>query len=172
MSFKKVGSLNSDGAPVLRRQIVANSITVTEGDSVKLASGFVALGTTGALVFGHNVGVSTANQVGVLTTGVAGAAVGSYVGAYLTGSDNQTVAKVTAVCDISKQSLYSAPLDATIGSTTGSNLSGYLTDLADKAQLDESATTTTTMQYFLWGVDPENTANAVANIYESQVFGV
>ncbi len=172
MAFTSVGSLNPHGAPVLRRGILANSITVTELDSVKFASGFVALGTTGALVLGHATGVSTNFGVGVGSTGIAGAAFGSFVGAFLTASDNQTVAKVKAEVDISKYSLYSAEEDAAIATTTGSNLAGYSQDLADEDTLDESTAAVTTGQYMGWGVDPSNSAQAIVNIYESQVFGV
>ena len=112
---KQVGSLNPHGAPVLRREILTNSITTTELDSVKLASGFIALGTTGALVFGHVTAISDSHQVGVQSTGIAGAAMGSFVGTYLTASDNQTVGFVTAVCDISKATLYSMTPDIAIG---------------------------------------------------------
>lgn len=168
----KIGSLSPFGAPVLRRAVIANSITTVVNDSLKLASGFAALGTTGALVFGHLVSHASKNGVGLLTTGAAGAEVGSYVGTYLSASNNQTVGLVEAVCDISKESLYSAEVNATIGTTTGSNLAGYTMDLADEDTLSESSAATTTGQYFGWGVDPENTAQAVVNIYESQVFGV
>lgn len=172
MAFKAIGSLLPHGAPVLRREIVSNSITIVELDSVKLSSGFVALGTTGALVFGHVVALSTKEGVGLETDGTAGAATGSYSGTYLTASNNQTVGKVKAEVDISKYSLYSADPDATIGTTTGSNLSGYKIDLVDEDDLSESSATTGTAQYNTWGVDPSDSGNAVVNIYESQVFGV
>ncbi|HRF70093.1 MAG TPA: hypothetical protein PKV66_01540 [Candidatus Pelethenecus sp.] len=151
---------------------MANSITITEQDSVKFASGFVALGTTGALVLGHVVGLVTKEGVGLETTGIAGAATGTFAGAYLTASDNQTVGMVKAMVDISKASLYSAEEDATIGTTTGSNLAGYTQDIADEDTLDESTAVTTTGQYMGWGVDSLNTAQAIVNIFESQVFGV
>lgn len=169
---KKVGSLDSHGSPVIRREVVTNSITIAELDSVKLASGFVALGTTGALVFGHVMSISDKNQVGLNTTGAAGAAMGSYVGTYATASDNQTVKFVTADCDVSKTSLYSMTPDATLGTTTGSNLAGYTQDLLDEDQLDESSALTTTGQYMSYGVDPSDSANVIVNVYESQVFGV
>lgn len=164
--------MNPHGAPVLRSNILANSITVTVNDSVKAASGFLALGTTGALVFGHVVAIATNKDLGLNTTGVAGAEVGSFVGTFGTASDNQTVAMVRAKCDISKMSLYSAEEDAAIATTTGSNLLGYTQDLADEDTLDESTAATTTGQYMGWGVDPLNSAQAIVNIYESQVFGV
>lgn len=169
---KRVGSLDSHGAPVIRKITLANSITVSELDSVKLTSGFAALGTTGVLVFGHVMSISTNNGVGLLTTGVAGAAVGSFAGTYLTASDNQTVGFVKADIDVSKSSLYSMTPDATIGTTTGSDLAGYKVDLADEDNTDESTAATTTAQYNIWGVDPDNSANHVVNIYESNVYGV
>jgi len=172
MALKAIGSLAPWGGPVLRREILANSITVVELDSLKLSSGFAALGTAGALVFGHAVALSNRQGTGLETTGAAGAEIGSYVGTFTTASDNQTVGKVKAECDISKFSLYSCELDAAIGTTTGSNLSGYKIDLADEDTLAENTAATTTCQYNLWGVDPNDSTKAVANIYESQVFGV
>ncbi len=166
------GTLNPHGAPVLRSVILANSITVTQFDSVKAASGFAALGTTGALVLGHVAAIRDANGLGMSTTGVAGAGIGSFVGTFATASDNQTVAQVRAEIDISKFSLYGAEEDAAIGTTTGSNLIGYFQDLADEDTLDESTAATTTGQYFGWGVDPKDSAKALVNVYESVVFGV
>ena len=172
MAFKVIGSLNPHGAPVLRRAIIKNSITTVQMDSMKVVSGFTELGTTGALVFGHLVAHSTNEGVGLNTTGAAGAAVGSYAGSYASASDNQTVGKVKAECDISKMTLYSAEEDAAIGTTTGSNLIGYSQDLTDEDTLDESTAATTTGQYMGHGVDPTTAANAVVNIYESVIFGV
>lgn len=171
MAFKAAGTFDPHGAPVLLARIFANSITVTELDSVKLASGFVALGTTGASVFGHVTGIRTDKGVGLDSTGVAGAEMGTFVGTFATASDNQTVAKVRGNIDIAKLTVYSAELDAAIGTTTGSNLGGYYADIADEDTLDESTAATTTGQYALHGVDPANSAQALATIFESSVFG-
>lgn len=168
MAIKKVGSLNPHGAPVLRKETLANSITVTEGDSVKVSSGFIALGTAGALVFGHVQGVVTKDGVGVDDNGASA----DYTGTYTTGASNQTVALVAANIDVSKLSLYSADPDATIGTTTGSNLLGYFTDLADEDNTDEDSASTSAAQYFIHGVDPQDSGNQIVNIYESQVLGV
>lgn len=159
------------GAPVIRRTILANSVASILLDSTKLASGFNALGTGGALVFGHVLAHSTNLGVGLNTTGVAGAATGSYAGAFTAASDNQTVAKVKVDCDVSKHTLYTAGESAAIGTTTGSNLAGYTQDLSTSRLLDESTALTTTGQYMGWGVDPNNSAQAIVNIYESQVYG-
>jgi hypothetical protein len=141
-------------------------------DSLKIASGFAALGTTGALVFGHLMGHVTKKGVGMETTGVSGSETGSYVGAFTAASDNQTVAQIKAMCDISKFTLYTADLDAAAGTTTGSDLDGYNLDLADEDDLDESSAVTTTAQYHSHGLDPNDSTQVIVNILESQVFGV
>lgn len=170
MAFSAIGSLVPYGGPVLRREILGASITVTVMDSVKLASGFLALGTTGATVLGHVNGIVMKSGLGMQSTGVAGAAVGSYVGTFLTSSDNTTVLQTAAEVDISQNTLYSAEVDVAIATTTGSNLAGYRMDLVDEDTLDESTAATTTAQYGTWGVDPSNSAQAVVNIFESSVF--
>ena len=172
-AFKQFGSLNADSAPVLVRNIIANSAVTILMNSLKLASGFATNGTTGALVFGHIVAHSTSGQVGLLTTGAAGAAIGSYTNSWTAASDNQTVAQVRAVCDISKFTLYSASSNGTLGTTAGSNLAGYTMDLADATQLAETSALTTTNQYVnLYGLDPADSTRVIVNIYESIAFGV
>lgn len=172
MAFTKIGYLGSEhGSPIKQARILTNSITVTELDSVKLASGFVALGTAGASVFGHVLAIRKDLGVGVDSTGAAGAEFGSFVGTFATASDNQTVAKVRAEVDVSKNVLYSVTPDAAIGTTTGSNLAGYYTDLVDEDATDENTAATTTAQYAIHGVDIQNSANQVVNIFESSVFG-
>lgn len=172
MAFNQIGSLSPFGAPVIQRKVIANSLALGVGDSVKLASGFIAAGTAGALVYGHCLEFGTNKGMPVSSTGVAGAAFGSYVGAYTTASDNQTVAMVRADVDISKLTLWSGEMSAAIGTTTGSNLSGYFLDLTDKDTLNEGSAATTTCQYATDGVDPRNTAQAAVLIFESQIMGV
>lgn len=170
MAFHVYDSLNPNGGPVLVTDIITNSVTVTQLDSVKYASGFVALGTAGAAVLGHVSDIVTNKGVGVNTTGAAGAEIGSFVGTFTAASDNQTVAKVSAVIDVSVETRYSAEVDATIGTTTGSNLAGYRMDLVDEDTLDESTAATTSAQYATWGTDPSDSTRALVNIKESQVF--
>lgn len=172
MAFKQVGSVGGEEAPILRRETLANSITSILGQALIATSGFAALGTTGTLILGHLRAHSTLLGVGLNTTGAAGAEMGTYVGTYLTASDNQTVGKVKAEIDISKETMYSADPDVAIATTTGSNLVGYHTDIADASLTDESTAATTTAQYFIWGVDANDSGNQVVSIYESVVFGV
>jgi hypothetical protein len=139
-------------------------------DSVKISSGFLALGTAGATVFGHVVSIVTAEGLSPVTSGAAGAKIGSYTGTFTATSDNQTVAKTYALVDVSQASMYSAELDATIGTTTGSNLAGYRMDLVDEDKLDESTAATTTAQYANVEVDRNDSTRMVVNIFESAVF--
>ena len=171
MAFQKIGSLDGHGAPVLRREIITNSVVTTVLDSVKFASGFVALGTAGAAVLGHVMQIGT-NQggVGVSSSGATGAEIGSFLGTFTAASDNQTVAKVRAEIDVSQNTMYSGELSATIGTNTGSDLAGYRLDLTDEDTLDESSAATSAAQYATWGVDPRNSAQAVVSILESSVF--
>lgn len=172
-AFRPFGTLQPYGAPVLVARIIANSVAMTHLASTKLASGFVALGTGGALVFGHTVEIETNQGVGPNTDGTAGAALGSYYGAYTVASTNQTVAFVRAKSDVSKFTLYSSAVDATLGGTTGSNLDGYNIDLTDSTQLSETSTLATSAQYHSHGpIDPVDATRLVVNILESQVFGV
>ena len=174
MSFIKTGSLVPFGGPILRREILANSITVTVMDSVKVdTDGFIALGTAGESVFGHVMGIGTnLGSVGLNTTGAAGAEVGSYVGTFLTTSTNETVAKVRAEIDMSQFTLYSGSAAAgTFGTTTaGSGEMGAKFDLSDEDDLDETSIVVSTAQYVSYGTNPDGTNTVIVNIFEHQFF--
>ncbi len=171
MAFIKAGTLDPHGAPVLRQDIGGNSVVYVVGDALKVVSGFPVLATGGDVgVYGILMETETNKGVGVNTTGVAGAAMGSYINSFTMASDNQTVAKNRVVTDIAITSLYSAKLNAAIGTTTGSNLLGYMMDLTDETQLNESSATTGVAQMFNWGVDPLDSTKAIVNIRESVIF--
>lgn len=172
MSIIPTGSLNPHGAPILRQEVITNSATTAVHDSIKMASGFATRNTAGVLTAGHVTAHVSAKGVGLNTTGAAGAEMGSYVGTFAAASDNQTVAQVAVVLDISKATIYSADPDATIASTTGSNLSGYYTDLADHDTTDEDTAATTSAQYGILGVDPLDSGNQLVHIHESLFWGV
>lgn len=172
MAFKAIGKIgSSQGAPIKVLRTATNSIVVTELDSVKSVTGFASLGTTGANVLGHVLAIRTRNGVGVETDGTAGAQTGSFQGTFTMPANNQTVAFNKLELDVSKETLYSAEVDATIGTTTGSNLAGYYMDIIDEDTLKENTAAVTTNQYYTYGVDPNNSAQAVVSIFESAVFG-
>lgn len=166
--FKKIGSIADFNGPVLVDRILTNSITVAVMDSVKTASGFAALGTTGARVLGHVESIVGADG---LTPVKDGTYLGNFASTYAVASNNQTVAQVRARVDVSQNSFYSAELDAAVGTTTGSNLAGKTFDIVDEDTLDESTVLETTAQYYSHGLDRNNTAQVVVNILESEVFG-
>lgn len=172
MAFSTKRSLVPYGGPILRHEILANSITVTILDSVKIdTDGFIALGTAGKSVFGHIMSISTNKGVGLNTTGVSGSEIGSFVGTFLTASDNETVANVRAEVDISQMTIYDsgAPAAGTFGTTTAASEDlGSKFDLSDEDSIDETSIVVTTAQYVSWG---KNSGNSVdVNIFESQIF--
>lgn len=172
MAFKSSGSLNPHGAPILRKEVITDDVVSTTNDSMKLVLGFASLGTAGVLVAGHLMTHKSDKGVGLNTTGVAGAEIGSYINTFTASATNETVAQVAAELDISKNTIRSVVPDAAIGTTTGSDLSGYHTDLADEDETDEDTAATTTAQYAILGVDPDTVANQLVTIYESVYFGV
>lgn len=174
MAFIRYGSLLQIGGPVLRKEIIANSVKTTILDSVKIDTGndngFLALGTAGESVFGHVQGITTNLDVGVNTDGTAGAALGSFQNAFTAASDNETVGLVKGEVDISQFTLYDADVDAALGTTTGSDQAGYAIDLIDESDLDESSTLATILQYNILEVTPGDTGNVIVNILQSHVF--
>ena len=174
MAFKVHGSLAPWGGGLLRRDIVANSVVLTQLDSVIAdTDGFVALSATGNAILGHAVNPMTNDELGHNTTGVAGAEIGSFVGTFTHASDNETVAKHKAELDISMFTLYAVdPATGTFGTTTaGSGQLGVYFDLTDEDSMDETSVTDATAQYHSWGTHPDGTTNqAIVNIFESSVF--
>lgn len=166
--IQKIGSLGRFGGPLLVDRIITNSVVVAVSDSVKTASGFAALGTAGARVLGHVVSIEGADG---LTPIKDGTYLGNPGETYTAASNNQTVAMVRVRVDVDASSLYTAELDATVGTTTGSNLAGKNFDLVDEDTLDESSVVESTAQYYSHGLDRNNTAQVVVNILESEVFG-
>lgn len=169
------------------KTIILNSKTTTIGDLVHLEDGFVDIAAAGerlwGVVVGFEVGGSNATDGdgiglenaksgtdydGTFTEG------GIDVGKYVAISDNQTDKKVRAVIDVSPFAVYSNTPDATIGTTTGSNLKGNYTDIIDEDQVDENNSTnafTTIAQLLILGVDSLATTNGLYMIMERQYMG-
>lgn len=164
----KIGSLGRYGGPILLDRILTNSITVAIADSVKTTASFAALGTTGARVLGHVE--SLIGQDG-LTPVKDGTLLQNLGATYAVASNNQTVAQVRARIDVDQSALYSAEVDAALGTTAGSSFAGKTFDLVDEDTLDESTVAETTAQYYSHGVDRNKTTQLMVNILESEVFG-
>lgn len=153
----------------LVKKIIANSEVIQVGEAVRLVSDFVVTCPAGSTIFGVVEGIVGPNGE-VLTTNGAGA-VFDPNGSYTAASDNQTVAMVSVLINTDERSIYSAPLDDTLGTTTGSNLAGYRMDhTSGGLTLDESTAATTDAQWVSWGLDPEaSTTRVLVSIFESQM---
>lgn len=166
--MQKTGTLGQPGGPLLVERILTNSVAFAIGDSVRTASGFLALGTAGSRVLGHVE--AFVGQDG-LTPVKDGTFLGNFGGVFTATSNNQTVAQVKARVDIDQKSLYSASLSAPAGTTAGSNTAGRNFDLTDEDTLNEASVVETTAQYYSHGLDRNREVNLVVNILESEVFG-
>jgi len=160
---------NTEG--ILKSYIIKNSSTITIGDYVKLDAGFIDLAGANTPILGvvrgltDNLGIDLQNTKVVLD--------GTFTAphTYAAASDNATDKQIRAIVDIDPMSVYSLEPDNTIG-TTDSDLAGnYMDIIADSDEGDEDTTTTTQMQLFIWGVDPEDSTRALVSIAEHQIWG-
>ena len=165
MGFIYKKSRNPNGGRELVQYTLADSTAFTVGDCVELASGVLALGGAGAAVLGIVTGIVKADGTPVTDNGAGGA----FTDTYTTPASNT----VKAIVDISTDSIYSVTADATLGTTTGSDLPGYNMDMvAASDQLDESTAATTTAQFYSHGQDTDGSAasnSVLVSIQESQV---
>ena len=169
--------LTGSGGRMLRKYVLDASIDWQVGDVVS--------GATGGEGFNGEVLVSdTASYhiVGVIEAIITNAGVapsnngcgGAFVDQYRTAANNETAAQVSALVDISPFSVYSADLDDTIGTTTGSNRAFYYFNIDSGSanhQLDEASaaapTTGGAHQFVSHGLDPEDTNNVLVSINRS-----
>ena len=170
--FNYVGSLSATNARIFRKGIIANSQVITVGDATgRDVDGFITIAGVGNLVEGivHGIVRSDTKDIAPTSNGAGG----NFTDTYTAAVDNETVSKVSALMDISKNSMYAVTLDDTAGSTTGSDLAGgYNADVvAASDQLDESTTATTTAQFAILGQNSEVTNGVFVSIKESVIFG-
>ncbi len=170
--FNYVGSLSATNARIFRKGIIANSQVITVGDALgRDADGFLTLVGATNLVEGivHGIVRSDTKDIAPTSDGAGG----SFTDTYTAAADNETVDKVSVLMDVSKYSKYAVTLDATAGTTTGSDLDGgYNADVvAASDQLDESSTVTTTAQFAILGQDAAVTNGVFVSIKESIIFG-
>jgi hypothetical protein len=164
MAFRYKKSRIANAGRELMDFTITDSQVLSVGESVKLVSGKVSTGGAGGDILGVVAGFVKADGSPVTDNGAGG----RFTNTYTAGSSNTVKAKV----DVSKLSIYSAPADATLGTTTGSNLAGYLLDqTAASDTLDEDTAAATTAQWFSWGPDPDPTApsnSLLVSIFEHQ----
>lgn len=152
------------GDTVPQSTIIVNSGVVQLGDKVEWSSGFIKGGAASTATI-DPVGI----VVGVAQNGIAVDPDSGTTDTWTVASDNQTVGKKYAIIDVSNNTLYTVPLDAAAGTTTGSNLAGYEFDAlaSDGSKIDESTAATNVTgagSFNSWGVDPDNSSNVIVNM--------
>lgn len=154
------------------RELMAYTITDSQvlsvGEAVKFASGKLSTWGAGGAGLGIVAGFQKADGSPLTDNGAGGA----FSGTYTAPSSNT----VKALVDVSLLSIYSVPADATLGTTTGSNLAGYNMDcVAASDTLAENTAATTSASFVSFGVDPDPKApsnSVLVSIKESQITGV
>lgn len=155
-------------------ETIAASTTLTIGDAVRTVGGYVALAAAGNPVLGIVVGF--ADQKGIPLDSPETDSDATYtrgglgVGTVVTDAGNPTDKKVKAIINIDPFQVYSVTPDATIGTTTGSNLRGYYTDIPAASDQTDEDSTTTSGQFYIHGVDPDNSSNQLVSINEHALF--
>lgn len=168
MPFIYKRSLRPNGERVLIAKTLADSTAFTVGDALKQnTSNRLELTGAGNLVAGILVEMRKADGTPLTDNGAGG----NYTGTYTTPASNTVV----GIIDISKQSVYTCPLDAARGTTSGSEDDFTNVDvLAASDQLDESTVQAagTSAQFCILGTDndpgaPSNSVEVI--IQESQI---
>lgn len=182
--IQKIGSLSHMGGPLLVDRVLTNSTTVRVGDSVRTVNGFATVAAAGTPVLGH---VESLIGRDGLTPIKDGTFLGNIGNIFVSTATNQTVEQVRVRVDASPDALYSAALNAAIGTTTGnggSGAAGKNFNLHDPRTLAESVFTelpftlaagtpniVTFFQYHSHGINPARTTNLIVNVRFSEIFG-
>lgn len=163
---------------ILRSFIITNSQTITVGDMVKLASGYVSLAGADSPIFGVCVGIQDKNGIDMdssrRTISGSGASWTSSTQTFVAGSDNTTTDYVRALIDCDPMSVWSGTTDNS-STDTQSTLAGCYTDIvsaSDQADDDYAAAAkaNTASQLFIWGVDPDDSTRNLYSIANHQLW--
>lgn len=183
MALRYKFNLLGENGRVLRKYVLDASQDWQVGDVVTMGTGETDLAgdgageaiiaTAGRRILGVIQAIVTVDGVSPANNGCGGA----FVDQYRTAANNETAAQVSAIVDISPFSVYSADLDDTINTTTGSELPFYYFDLdtgTANHQLDEasaSAPSTGSGQFVSHGRDPEDSNNVLVSVRETFLMG-
>ena len=176
MAFVLYGTLSPNegrmligGTTVPQSTIIVASGAMQLGDKVEIVADSNTVQTGAGSTAGNpplGICVAVCDRNGIAVDPDAGT-----LDTFTVSSTNVTDAtkNIYAVVDISTNTLYTVPLDATAGTTTGSDMMGYTfnTLSSNGDQLDENtatAITTASGEFFSWGIDPNNSSNAIVNM--------
>jgi len=145
---------------------LADSTEFTIGDAVKWhTDGTIIVWGAGGVGLGIISGFRKSSGTPVTDNGDGS----DFTGTYTTPASNTVV----AVIDVNIDSIYTVVADATLGTTTGSDLAGYNLDcVAGSNYIDESSSLTTTASFYSHGQDPDPNAatnSILVSIQESQL---
>jgi len=166
--YKREGGSSITAIPY----VIDDSATLEEGDALKLvggANGVNAADSTSDKVFGYCVGFVTQSGLPVKSVQSLATEVGTITytedpsgDTLVADSDNTTTVHLAALVVSAIGTVCSAKLDATAGTTTGSNKVGYYLDIltTDSTQLDESTATSSIANYQLVASNPMDSSLA------------
>ena len=122
MSFTPKSPGTGTDHSVLKKAVIANSITVAVGEAVALdSSGYITNAAASEPLFGIVTGFSNNDGSPLSPTGyVAGTATKTDVTSVVADSDNETVDKYKAIVETSEDKVWSAQVSGTLGTTAQS----------------------------------------------------
>ena len=145
--------------------IINNSEVVQIGDAVSLDSnGNIILHTAGVPVLGI--------LAAVFKNGLQVDPDSGTTDTWTVTATNETVNQMYAIVDVSTDSVYSAAVTGTIGTTATSGNAGAYIDATDENDLSETSATrtrATSGTFVTLGTDPNNSARLLVSINESQL---
>ena len=168
MVFIYKGNMDPNAGRQYQYKTIADTQTLTVGEAVKLSSGKLVTWGTGGAGYGILTGFTKADKSPLTDDGAGGL----FSGTYLTPGSNT----VLGIVDISKESVYSVALDATVGTTNDSDFAGVNVDCGTTSvDLDETSTEVvgTPASFHSHGQDPDGSAasnSLLVSIQESQVW--
>lgn len=163
MAFKYLRSKGGVPHPNTEDVLIKNSAVITIGDVVRsYVAGYGEVAVAARPVLGVVVGVVDKN--GLPVDPDAGS-----LDTYTVASDNQTVAMKRMQVITSKDAVFSASQDGTVGATNDSELRGCTMDLVNEHTLDEStALRNASGQFYCLGADPEDATRILCSIMEHE----
>jgi len=174
MALKHKRSIGGVGRK-LEKVLLGSSLAFAVGDLVETLSTGVALrATAGAPCLGVIASICDKDGLPFKSTNpVAGTASGTDLRSKTTGAANTTY---YAMVDVSKDSIYSADCNGTVGTTNSSNLRGCRIDIDSAGSsfgqvLESTATRTegTEANFYGHGVDPDDSGNILVSIALSEL---
>ena len=180
MAFNYVGSLNGAQRNLVH-VLLYNSETYEVGDCVKsYVQGYAQLPAAATPFLGIIHAIVDKNQQPIVQgTNTAGSTNSPATTSVTTGAANTTNETYWALVDTSCNSLYSAEVSGTLGTTSSSNLRGCRVDMnsagTEYGQLLETTATRTVgtpANFYSHGLDPNDSTRLIVSIALSEMDSV